>query len=65
MMTLLDARIDKTFKIGDGKLIVFVDVLNVLNRPPSEEILYDSSYTQMSYLKGMPIVADFGLRGEL
>lgn len=65
MVTLLDARVDKTFKIGSGKLIVFVDVLNVLNRPPSEEILYDPGYTQRSYLSGLPIVADFGLRGEL
>jgi len=65
MMTMLDARVDKTFKVGKGKLIVFLDVLNVLNRPPSEEILYDASYTTQSYLTGLPIVADFGLRGEL
>jgi len=61
----LDARIDKTFKIGNGKLIVFLDALNVLNRPPAEEIVYDSTYSQQSYLRGLPIVADFGLRGEL
>jgi hypothetical protein len=65
MIYALDARIDKTFKIGSGKLIVFLDALNVLNRPPAEEIVYDSTYTQRDYLRGLPIVADFGLRGEL
>ena len=37
----LDVRIDKTFQLGRRKLIMFLDALNVLNRPPAEEILYD------------------------
>ncbi|HEY6881340.1 MAG TPA: TonB-dependent receptor, partial [Polyangiales bacterium] len=61
----LDARIDKTFNVGRGKIIVFLDALNVLNRPPAEEILYDSTYSQHDYLKGLPVVADIGVRGEL
>ncbi len=62
---LLDARIDKTFKVGKGKLIVFLDAMNVLNRPPAEEIIYDPTYASHDYLRGLPIVADLGLRGEL
>ena len=61
----LDARIDKTFQIGSGKLIIFLDALNILNRPPAEEILYDPTYAEHDYLRGLPIVADFGIRGEL
>jgi hypothetical protein len=61
----LDARIDKTFNVGRGKIIVFLDALNVLNRAPAEEILYDSTYAQHDYLRGLPIVADLGVRGEL
>jgi hypothetical protein len=61
----LDARLDKTFNIGTGKLIIFLDALNVLNRAPAEEILYDATYAQKDYLRGLPVVADFGIRGEL
>jgi len=63
---LLDARIDKTWTFAkNAKLIVFLDALNILNRAPAEEILYDSTYAQHDYLRGLPIVADIGLRGEL
>ncbi|MDB4991556.1 MAG: TonB family protein / TonB-dependent receptor [Myxococcaceae bacterium] len=61
----LDARIDKTFVFGNAKLIIFLDALNVLNRAPAEEIIYDSTYAQHDYLRGLPIVADLGIRGEL
>jgi hypothetical protein len=61
----LDARIDKTFQLGKAKLILFLDALNVLNRPPAEEILYDPTYAKHDYLRGLPIVADVGIRGEL
>jgi hypothetical protein len=61
----LDARIDKTFNVGRGKLIVFLDALNILNRAPAEEFLYDATYAQRDYLRGLPVVADFGVRGEL
>ena len=61
----LDARLDKTFTVGNVKLIVFLDALNVLNRAPAEEIIYDSTYAQHDYLRGLPVVADLGIRGEL
>ena len=56
--------LDKRFRLGRAELVVFLDVLNVLNRPIAEEVLWDPTYTRQGYISGLPIVADLGLRGE-
>jgi hypothetical protein len=58
-----DVRVDKSFRIGGAELVVYLDVLNVLNRPIAEEVLWDPTYTRQGYISGLPIVADLGLRG--
>lgn len=63
-ITSADIRVDKRFRVGRAELVVFLDVLNVLNRPIAEEILWDPTYTRQGYISGLPILADLGLRGE-
>ncbi len=59
-----DVRVDKRFRIGRAELVAFVDVLNVLDRPVAEEVLWDPTYARQGYITGLPILADVGLRGE-
>jgi hypothetical protein len=60
----LDLRVDRRFRIGRGEVVVYLDVINVLDQPPPEEIVYDSTFTQQGYITGFPILADLGLRAE-
>lgn len=64
VITSADVRVDKRFRAGPMELVVFLDVLNVLNRPVAEEIVWDPTFTQQGNLTGLPILADLGLRGE-
>ncbi len=59
-----DLRIDKRFRVGRGELVVFLDVLNLLNRPIAEEVLWDPTYARQGTITGLPILADLGVRGE-
>lgn len=63
-ITSADVRVDKRFRLGRAELVIFLDVLNVLNRPIAEEVLWDPTYTRQGYISGLPIMADLGLRGE-
>lgn len=62
-ITSADLRVDKSFRVGRAEFVVYLDVLNVLNRPIAEEVLWDPTYTRQGYISGLPIVADLGLRG--
>ena len=64
VITSADVRVDKRFRVGRAELVVFLDVLNVLNRPIAEEVLWDPTYTRQGYISGLPIMADLGLRAE-
>ncbi len=63
-ITSADVRVDKRFRVGRAELVIYLDVLNVLNRPVAEEVLWDPTYTRQGYISGLPILADLGLRGE-
>ncbi len=64
MIASADVRVDKRFRVGRMELVVFLDVLNVLNRPIAEEVLWDPTYARQGYISGLPLLADLGLRGE-
>jgi TonB family protein len=57
----LDVRGAKHFKFGDSLgLEIYLDVQNITNHQNPEEIVYNFSYTQKSYITGLPILPVFG-----
>jgi hypothetical protein len=62
----LDLRVDRSFPIGDsGRLLVYVEGLNVTNRSNGEEYVYNVDYTRRGTVTGLPFVAVVGARAEL
>jgi hypothetical protein len=61
----MDARVGRHFEIGDVRLDVSLEVLNVWNQTNAEEIVYAPDYSQRDYVRGLPILPMLGLRGEL
>jgi TonB family protein len=61
----LDLRLDKTWKIGSGALIAYVELRNTYNRQNTEEISYRYDYAESQKVSGLPILPVIGLRGEL
>lgn len=61
----LDLRIDRSFALGDsGKLLFYVEGLNVTNRTNGEEYAYDATYTRRGTISGLPLIAVLGARVE-
>jgi hypothetical protein len=62
----LDVRVDRSFPFGDGgRVLVYVEGLNVTNRANGEEYVYSVDYTRRGTVTGLPIVAVVGARVEL
>lgn len=61
----LDARVDRAFAVGDARLHLYVEGLDVTNHANAEEYTYSPDYTQRGTIRGLPIVAVLGARGEL
>ncbi|HEX2658196.1 MAG TPA: TonB-dependent receptor plug domain-containing protein, partial [Polyangia bacterium] len=61
----VDARLEKAFVLGGGKLSAFLDVQNVTNRKNPEEFFYDPTYTRRYTITGLPTLAILGVRMEL
>jgi TonB family protein len=62
----LDLRVDRSFAFGDGgRVLVYVEGLNVTNRANGEEYVYSVDYTQRGTVTGLPIVAVVGARVDL
>ena len=61
----LDARLEKAFVLGGGKLSAFLDVQNVTDRKNPEEFFYDPTYTRRGTITGLPTLAILGVRMEL
>ena len=59
----LDLEAARSFTFGRGWLELFVEVLNVTNRPNVEEWIYDSTFSRRTALTGLPIFGTLGLRG--
>jgi hypothetical protein len=64
MISSVDLRVDRRFRLGGVDVTAFLDVMNVLNTPPAEEVVYDPTWSQKAYLTGLPIFADIGVRAE-
>ncbi len=61
-----DLRVDRSFPIGDaGRLLVYLEGLNVTNRANGEEYVYNFDYSQRGTVTGLPIVAVLGARVDL
>jgi TonB dependent receptor/TonB-dependent Receptor Plug Domain len=61
----LDFHAEKGGSLGTlGRYVVYVDVINVINRKNAEEFTYGYDYGQRGSLTGFPILALLGLRLE-
>jgi TonB family protein len=61
----LDIRVDKTWKFRYWQLGVYADVQNVYNAGNVEGVSYNYSFTNQSYITGLPFLPSIGVRGEL
>jgi TonB family protein len=62
----IDLRIDRSFRLGEGgRLLVYVEGLNVTNRANGEEFIYNVDYTKRGTITGLPALAVLGARVEL
>ncbi len=64
MFTQLDIRVDKTWQFQHWKLGAYLDVQNVYNRANPEANGYNYNYTQQSYVSGIPLLPNLGLRAD-
>lgn len=61
----VDARVQRSFAIGNGTLAAYVELQNLSNRANPEEFVYSADYQQQRYLTGLPLLTIAGLRWEL
>jgi hypothetical protein len=62
----LDLRVDRSFLLGDtGRLLVYVEGLNVTNHTNGEEYIYNVDYTRRGTITGLPAIAVVGARVDL
>ena len=62
----LDLRIDRSFPLGEsGRILVYLEGLNVTNHANGEEYIYNVNYTQRGTITGLPAIAVVGARVEL
>jgi hypothetical protein len=62
----VDLRVDRSFPLGEGgRLLVYLEGLNVTNRANGEEYIYNVTYTQRGTVTGLPAIAVLGARVEL
>jgi hypothetical protein len=57
----LDLRIDRTWHRDWGTLALFLDVQNVTNRLNAEGVEYNFDYSEIQYIRGLPIFPSIGL----
>jgi TonB family protein len=61
----LDLRVEKEWRWPDWKLALYLDVQNVYNAENQEGIIYDYQYREKDTIRGLPIIPNLGLRGEI
>jgi TonB family protein len=61
----LDLRIEKLWTFTGWKLALYLDVQNVYNAENREGQSYDFEYREQQAVRGLPIIPNLGLRGEL
>jgi TonB family protein len=61
----LDLRVEKLWTFSAWKLAFYADVQNVYNATNSEGTIYDYRYRESTDVRGLPIIPNLGLRGEM
>jgi hypothetical protein len=61
----LDARVEKEWRIGSGKLAAYLDVQNVYMAKNPEGYRYSFDYSKREAVSGLSLFPNLGLRGEL
>jgi len=61
----LDARVEKQWRIGPGKVAAYVDVQNVYAAKNPEGYRYSFDYSKREAVSGLSLFPNLGLRGEL
>jgi TonB family protein len=57
----LDLRASQSFKLGDGKVDVYVELQNVTNRKNAEELVYSPTFQTRSTIRSFPFLPVAGL----
>jgi TonB family protein len=61
----IDLRVDRSFLVGDARVLVYLEGLNVTNHANGEEYVYNADYSRRGTVTGLPIVGVLGARVEL
>jgi TonB family protein len=61
----LDVRLDRSWRLGAGRVTAYVDVENVYGYAAPVDIAHNYNFTQHGYLRGIPILPGVGVRGDL
>jgi TonB family protein len=61
----LDLRVEKQWKFSAWKLALYLDLQNAYNRANSEGLACDFEYRECTQIRGLPIIPNLGLRGEM
>lgn len=60
----LDIRVDKSFIFDTWILSLYLDIQNVYFRSNAEFVQYNFDSTQLDFVRGLPILPSFGIKGE-
>jgi hypothetical protein len=61
----LDLRVEKEWRWPDWKLALYLDVQNVYNAENPEGTIWDFEFRQKDTIRGLPIIPNIGIRGEI
>jgi TonB family protein len=61
----LDVRVEKQWTFATWKFALYLDVQNIYNAKNVEGLQYDFEYRQVMPIRGLPILPNLGVRGEL
>ncbi len=65
MFNQLDARVEKEWQVGPGKIAAYVDVQNVYAAQNPEGYRYSFDYSKREAVSGLSLFPNLGVRGEL
>jgi hypothetical protein len=60
----LDVRTDYTFNYVGWKLSLYVEILNILNRPNPAQIMYSDDYTSSQIINNLPMIPYIGVEAS-
>jgi outer membrane receptor protein involved in Fe transport len=61
----LDIRIEKLWRFKAWRLALYLDMQNIYNATNQEGLVYDSEYRESAPIRGLPILPNLGIRGEM